>query len=163
MSEEWLDPRRQGGIGPVAGIEPPMHGRPRSKRGVEVVAKRGGERHLIASFDLHGIEDRRDNTTRFLLIGRAAPPASGCDLTCAVFTVRKDESGALYKLLEPFAQERVNLTAIQARPIKGKPWEYLFYLDFLGRADSPAARNALSHLREQADFLRILGCYPQGA
>jgi prephenate dehydratase len=52
---------------------------------------------------------------------------------------------------------------IESRPLRGKPWEYLFYLDFLGRADSPVAVNALNHLREVADFLRVLGCYPKGA
>jgi chorismate mutase/prephenate dehydratase len=109
------------------------------------------------------IEDRRDNTTRFLLLGRTPPAPSGSDLTCAVFTVRKDESGALYKLLEPFAREGVNLTAIQARPIKGKPWEYLFYLDVeghpceerVGRALADAARCAHSH--------KILGSFPRAS
>ena len=52
---------------------------------------------------------------------------------------------------------------IESRPLRGKPWEYLFYLDFLGRADSAVAQNALNHLREIADFLRVLGCYPKGA
>ena len=110
-----------------------------------------------------GIEDRRDNTTRFLLIGRVGPPASGCDLTCAVFTVRKDESGALYKLLEPFAQERVNLTAIQARPIKGKPWEYLFYLDVEGHASEERVGRALAEAARRAHSHKILGSFPRAS
>ena len=57
----------------------------------------------------------------------------------------------------------LNLMKIESRPLRGKPWEYLFYLDFLGRADSAVAQNALNHLREIADFLRVLGCYPKGA
>jgi prephenate dehydratase len=51
---------------------------------------------------------------------------------------------------------------IESRPLRGKPWEYLFYLDFVGRADDPVSRNALNHLREVADLLQILGCYPKG-
>ena len=65
--------------------------------------------------------------------------------------------------ISAFALRDLNLTKIESRPLRGKPWEYLFYLDFLGRADSPAAVNALNHLGEIADFLRILGCYPKGA
>jgi prephenate dehydratase len=65
--------------------------------------------------------------------------------------------------LAAFALRDLNLTKIESRPLRGKPFEYLFYLDFLGRADSPNAGNALNHLRELADFLRILGSYPRGA
>ena len=57
----------------------------------------------------------------------------------------------------------INLIKIESRPLRGKPWEYLFYVDLLGRADTPNARNALRHLEELADFLRVLGCYPKGA
>jgi len=109
------------------------------------------------------IEDRRDNTTRFLLIGRTPPAPSGSDLTCAVFTVRKDESGALYKLLEPFAREGVNLTAIQARPIKGKPWEYLFYLDVEGHPSEEPVGRALADAASRAHSHKILGSFPRAS
>jgi prephenate dehydratase len=56
----------------------------------------------------------------------------------------------------------LNLIKIESRPLRGKPWEYLFYLDFIGRVNEPACRNALGHLREFADLLRVLGCYPRG-
>ena len=71
--------------------------------------------------------------------------------------------GALFRALSAFALRDLNLMKIESRPLRGKPWEYLFYLDFLGRADSPVARNALANLAEIADFLRVLGCYPKGA
>ena len=71
--------------------------------------------------------------------------------------------GALFRAISAFALRDLNLTKIESRPLRGKPWEYLFYLDFLGRADSPAALNALNHLGETADFVRVLGCYPKGA
>jgi prephenate dehydratase len=82
--------------------------------------------------------------------------------TSLVFSTR-NIPGALFRALSAFALRDLNLMKIESRPLRGKPWEYLFYLDFLGRADSPVAVNALNHLREIADFLRILGCYPKGA
>jgi prephenate dehydratase len=118
------------------------------------------------------IEDDRQNFTRFFLlrsprlVRKAGTQAVQGDQnqwkTSLVFTTR-NVPGGLFRALAAFALRDLNLTKIESRPLRGKPWEYLFYLDFLGRADSPAARNALGHLREQADFLRVLGCYPQGA
>ena len=89
------------------------------------------------------IEDRRDNSTRFLVIGGDPPPPSGRDLTSIVFTTRRDEAGALFRLLEPFAREAVNLTSIQLRPIKGKPWEYLFFIDCEGHRSEAAVHRAI--------------------
>ncbi len=109
------------------------------------------------------IEDRRDNTTRFLVIGGARPEPTGRDLTSAVFTARKDESGALYRLLEPFARHGVNLTAIHIRPMKGKPWEYLFFVDMEGhQADAPV-RDALGEAAGRAFSHRVLGSFPRAA
>ena len=117
------------------------------------------------------IEDDRQNFTRFFLLRSprflVSPRQSASSdqtewKTSLVFTTR-NIPGALFRALAAFALRDLNLTKIESRPLRGKPWEYLFYLDFLGRADSPAARNALNHLRELADLLRILGCYPQGA
>ncbi len=108
-----------------------------------------------------GIEDRRDNTTRFLLLGRAAPPCSGRDLTSVVFTVSKAQSGALHRLLDPFARNGVNLTSIQSRPMPGKPFEYLFFLDMEGhRDDAPVAR-ALAEAAATAYSHRVLGSFPR--
>jgi prephenate dehydratase len=116
------------------------------------------------------IEDDRQNFTRFFLLRRPEfarkHAAKGGDpaqwKTSLVFTLR-NVPGALFRALAAFALRDLNLTKIESRPLRGKPFEYLFYLDFLGRMDSPNARNALNHLREVADFLRVLGCYPKGA
>ncbi|MGC8793525.1 MAG: ACT domain-containing protein, partial [Bryobacteraceae bacterium] len=70
--------------------------------------------------------------------------------------------GALFRALGAFALRDVNLTKIESRPLRGKPWEYLFYVDLVGHLDEPRVRNALSHLAEMADFLRVLGCYRRG-
>ena len=117
------------------------------------------------------IEDDRQNFTRFFLLRRPEyakkhPAKSGGDSaqwkTSLVFGLR-NVPGVLFRALAAFALRDLNLTKIESRPLRGKPFEYLFYLDFLGRADSPNAHNALNHLRELADFLRVLGCYPKGA
>jgi prephenate dehydratase len=116
------------------------------------------------------IEDDRQNFTRFFLLRRPdhAPKraAQGRDpaqwKVSLVFALR-NTPGALFRALAVFALRDLNLTKIESRPLRGKPYEYLFYLDFLGRVDSPNARNALNHLREMADFVRVLGCYPKGA
>ena len=79
--------------------------------------------------------------------------------TSIVFSTR-NTPGALFRALSAFALRDLNLTKIESRPLRGKPWEYLFYLDVLGHVDDPAARNALGHLAELADMLRVLGCYP---
>jgi chorismate mutase/prephenate dehydratase len=109
------------------------------------------------------IEDRRDNTTRFLVIGRDAPSPGGNDLTSAVFTLRRDESGALWRLLEPFARCGVNLTSIQIRPIEGKPWEYHFFLDAEGHAGEPRVREALQAAAAVSNSARVLGSFPRAA
>jgi prephenate dehydratase len=116
------------------------------------------------------IESDRQNFTRFFLLrtptyARRHPVASGKETiwkTSLVFSTR-NIPGALFRALSAFALRDLNLTKIESRPLRGKPWEYLFYLDFVGRVDSPNAQNALNHLREIADFLRVLGCYPKGA
>ena len=116
------------------------------------------------------IESDRQNFTRFFLLRTPAYAkrhpvrANGKTQwkTSLVFSTR-NIPGALFRALSAFALRDLNLTKIESRPLRGKPWEYLFYVDFLGRATDPAAVNALNHLREIADFLRVLGCYPKGA
>ena len=131
----------------------------------EVAAKIYGARILRRS-----IESDRQNFTRFFLLrtpryARLNPTKAAAKAqwkTSLVFSTR-NTPGALFRALSAFALRDLNLTKIESRPLRGKPWEYLFYVDFLGRADAPAAVNALNHLREIADFLRVLGCYPKGA
>lgn len=115
------------------------------------------------------IEDDRQNYTRFFLLRRPGdvPKRRGALgktawKTSLVFSVR-NAPGALFRSLAVFALRDVSLAKIESRPLRGKPWEYLFYLDFIGNVEDAAVSNALGHLRELADSVRVLGCYPQGA
>jgi prephenate dehydratase len=113
------------------------------------------------------IEDDRENFTRFFLLERTRPgkpkypKAGGAKRfkTTVAFTTR-NIPGALFRSLSVFALRDINLTKIESRPLRGKPWEYLFYLDFIGHVEDPVSRNALNHLAELADMLRVAGCYP---
>jgi len=112
------------------------------------------------------IEDDRENYTRFFLLERPKRAKKSPERTAntkykttVVFTVR-NVAGALFRSLSAFALRDLNMTKIESRPLRGKPWEYLFYLDFIGHQNDPVAKNALGHLAELADTLRVLGCYP---
>ena len=112
-----------------------------------------------------GIEDYRQNHTRFFLLERkGAKPriVSGASRkpwkTSLVISTR-NVPGALFRALSALALRDLNLDKIESRPLRGKPWEYLFYLDVVGRRDEPAMRNALKHLEEVSDFIRVLGSY----
>ena len=107
------------------------------------------------------IEDLSNNITRFVAIGKIHSKPSGGDKTSLVFSA-KDKPGALHKMLQPFAKSRINLSKIESRPIKNKPWEYLFFLDLLGHSDEPAVKRAIAGLEKNCVFLKILGSYPSG-
>lgn len=112
------------------------------------------------------IEDDRRNFTRFFLLNGKTDvpprePQSKTWKTSLVFTTR-NVPGALFRSLSAFALRDINMMKIESRPLRGKPWEYLFYLDLIGREDEPRVQNALGHLRELADLLRVLGSYPKG-
>lgn len=107
------------------------------------------------------VEDRRDNTTRFVVLGGEKAAPGDNDLTSALFTVRRDEAGALHRLLAPFSAHGVNLTSIQSRPLKGKPWEYVFFLDIEGHRDEVRVAQALTEAAGVATAYRVLGSFPR--
>jgi chorismate mutase / prephenate dehydratase len=108
------------------------------------------------------IEDRADNTTRFLVLGRKLFTPSGADRTTLLVSVgHTDEAGALYRLLEPLARHKVSLTRIESRPSRRRKWDYVFFIDFEGHADEPHVRRALAALKRRASLFRVLGSYPR--
>lgn len=106
------------------------------------------------------ISDNPDNYTRFFVLSKSESPPSGNDKTSIIFSV-KHIPGALYKALEEFASREINLTKIESRPTKRKPWEYNFYLDFEGHWTEPRYKEALEGLRDKTVFIKILGSYPK--
>jgi prephenate dehydratase len=105
-----------------------------------------------------GIEDDKRNFTRFFLIHRGKPRASaGADKTSLAFST-KNIPGALFKSLSVFALRDISLSKIESRPLRGRPWEYVFFVDLL-RGDDEDSRNALRHLGEVADLVKVLGIY----
>jgi chorismate mutase/prephenate dehydratase len=107
------------------------------------------------------IEDQSNNITRFLIIGRDDSRPSGDDKTSLVFSVQ-DRPGILHRMLEPFAKSRINLTKIESRPLKNKPWEYMFFIDFKGHKEESGVRRAIKRLEKSCLFLKVLGSYPSG-
>lgn len=105
-----------------------------------------------------GIEDNKQNFTRFFLLRRVPPRGVTGNKVSLVFSTR-NQAGALFRCLSAFALRDISLTRIESRPVPGRPWEYHFYLDFLGHLNEDRVRNAVGHLRELTDELKILGCY----
>jgi prephenate dehydratase len=104
-----------------------------------------------------GIEDDKRNFTRFFLIRRSRRIARDANKTSIAFSLR-NVPGALFKALSVFALREISLSKIESRPMRGRPWEYVFYVDFL-RGDDLVARNALRHLAEVGDLVKVLGIY----
>lgn len=107
------------------------------------------------------IQDSAQNTTRFLVIGSHPAARSGADKTTALFAVR-DEVGALNQALNIFARNRINISKIESRPLRSRPWEYLFFVDLQGHREDAGLKRALSALARKALFLKVLGSYPEG-
>ncbi len=105
------------------------------------------------------IEDLHFNYTRFFVIGRGEAPRSERAKTSLVFAV-PNTPGALYAALGEFAQRKINLTKLESRPRRGRPWQYVFYLDFDGHWQDDDARDAIMRLLSQAAFIKLLGSYP---
>ncbi len=116
-------------------------------------AQQYGGRVLLA-----GIEDDRQNYTRFLLLRKSRKVRPEADKTSIAFAL-KNAPGVLFKALSVFALRDLSLSKIESRPMRGHPWEYVFFVDMLC-GDTEPARNALRHLAEIAELVKVLGVYP---
>jgi len=108
------------------------------------------------------IEDNQTNFTRFFVISKEDSVKTGRDKTSIIFA-SSHTPGALYSALGEFANREINLTKIESRPTKQKPWEYNFYLDFEGHRTEPRCNEVLDVIRKNSAFLKVLGSYPKAA
>ncbi|MCS7233685.1 MAG: prephenate dehydratase [Synergistetes bacterium] len=119
-----------------------------------------GSELLSKTYDLKiidkSIQDRKNNYTRFIVISKE--PSEG-DKTSLIFSV-KNVPGALHRALGPFAKREIDLTSIHSRPVKTKPWDYIFFMDFKGSLKDNKVKEALRELEEISTFIKILGSYP---
>jgi chorismate mutase/prephenate dehydratase len=108
------------------------------------------------------IEDRPDNATRFLVIGRKILEPSGRDRTTLLLSAPDTAgSGALVKLLEPLARHKISMTRLESRPSRRKKWDYVFFIDLEGHARDRSVARALAEIKTRASLFKLLGSYPR--
>jgi chorismate mutase/prephenate dehydratase len=136
--------------------------RARDERGTAAIASRAAAEIYSLTLLASEIEDRADNTTRFLVVGRKLFSRSGADrTTLLVSTPDTDDPGALFRLLEPLAKHRINMTRIESRPSHKRKWDYVFFIDVEGHvSDAPLAK-ALALLEKRTSLFKVLGSYPR--
>jgi chorismate mutase/prephenate dehydratase len=123
----------------------------------EVAAERYG-----IPIRVRNIEDRGDNTTRFLVIGRVESGRTGRDRTSLMLSAA-NRPGSLFQLLRPIADAGLSLTRIESRPSRCVNWDYVFFLDLIGHREDAQVAACLDELRKAAELVKVLGSYPQAA
>jgi prephenate dehydratase len=144
-------------VGDTAGSARELAAAPRD--GVAVIASRLAAKIYGLRLLDTDIQDLAFNYTRFFLLAGEEPPRADQSKTSVVFTTRH-VPGALYACLGEFAERGLNLTKLESRPRRNKPWHYVFYLDFEGHRQDPPCEEALLGLLRRASFVKVLGSYP---
>lgn len=129
-----------------------------------IAGELAGEHYGVQIIE-RNIQDKKDNTTRFFVIGKrpSGPVGNGKDVTSLLVSLGDEaasHSGALLKMLMPLAERGINLSKIESRPSKKRPWDYYFFLDVTGHHEDPAMKDALSELRKFCPMVKWLGSYP---
>ncbi len=124
-----------------------------------VIASELAAQHYGLQILERGVEDWDSNFTRFFVIGRQEPPPAEKSKTSIVFATRHIP-GALYACMGEFASRGINLTKLESRPDRKRPWHYVFYLDFDGHWQDTSCKDALANLLGMTSFLKVLGSYP---
>lgn len=106
------------------------------------------------------IEDHIQNYTRFLILSRQSRGKTGKDKTSVLFSI-PHSPGSLFRVLKPFDERKINLTKIESRPVKNKPWDYIFFLDFEGHIEDAPIHDLLEEMEDQVLFMKFLGSYPR--
>jgi prephenate dehydratase len=131
-----------------------------NKANVACIASRKAAEIYHVPIIKEGVEDNQNNYTRFLVLAKKKKESSSKDKTSIIFSI-KHIPGALYKILEKFNANGINLTKIESRPTKSTPWEYNFYVDFEGHQDDNTIKYTLEKIQSETKFLKILGSYPR--
>ncbi len=105
------------------------------------------------------IANNHNNHTRFLVLSKEKSPDTGNDKTSIIFSI-KHEPGSLYRIIENFHKDNVNLTKIESRPTKSNTWEYNFYVDFEGHEENSQISEILDKIKQETIFMKVLGSYP---
>jgi chorismate mutase / prephenate dehydratase len=125
-----------------------------------IASKAAGEAYALKTI-ASNVQDVAANTTRFLVMGTRPIEKSGRDKTTLLFAVA-DRVGTLNQALNLFARNAINISKIESRPLRARPWEYLFFVDVMGHRDDAKLARALKSLSSKALFLKVLGSYPEG-
>lgn len=130
--------------------------------GIAAVASELSAQHYGVPVKVRGIQDREDNVTRFLVVGKTQvrPYGGGRDKSSLVISL-KDEVGALERTLRAFATRGINLSKIESRPSRKKAWDYYFFIDLVGHYEDENVQSALSDLKDYCPFVKWLGSYPE--
>jgi chorismate mutase/prephenate dehydratase len=136
--------------------------RARDENGTAAIAGRAAAEIYGLTLLANEIEDRPDNTTRFLVVGRKLFSPSGADRTTLLVSASgTDDAGALFRLLQPLSDHRVNMTRIESRPSRKGKWDYVFFIDIEGHVSDPPVAAALADLEQRASLFKVLGSYPR--
>jgi chorismate mutase / prephenate dehydratase len=133
--------------------------------GTAAIAGELAAEHYAVPIVERNIQDKADNTTRFFVIGRKPSGAvgGGKDITSFAISLGDQASanpGALLKMLMPMAERGINLSKIESRPSKKRPWDYYFFIDVTGHFEDPSMKEALAELQRFCPLVKWLGSYP---
>ena len=124
-----------------------------------IAGESAGHVYGLKKVIMASIEDDADNTTRFLVIGRQIFPSSGHDRTSVLVFIR-DQPGALFNVLSPFARHGISMNRIESRPSHHAKWEYGFFIDLAGHIEDESMKKALAELEAHSAQIKVLGSYP---
>ncbi|MDD3179611.1 MAG: prephenate dehydratase [Opitutaceae bacterium] len=133
----------------------------KGEKGAAAVASRLAAEHHDMPVLVDNIQDKADNMTRFFILGRqpSGSVGEGKDKSSFIISL-SDEPGSLLRMLEPLSKRRINMTKIESRPSKKRPWDYYFFVDVSGHIEEPKLQAAVKELRRICPFVKWLGSYP---